>query len=203
MSPAGRMEFCPEGEPSREDLRRELAALRRRVEELVRSGAELAEAGTRLMDDRMNRGLGRVEGMHARVLAGAAETAAPAAPDGRPAAWAAGWREGWESMDEHLALQRVRGRLDLAEREVARRQAIIEGRAVPPTDEEIEAHAAAGGKWRVTARWGRIGGRPSTDTVNSWAPGIARLLREQEDTRWWATDADDVLCDWPTARTAP
>ena len=26
MSPAGRMEFCPEGEPSREDLRRELAA---------------------------------------------------------------------------------------------------------------------------------------------------------------------------------
>ena len=32
---------------------------------------------------------------------------------------------------------------------------------------------------------------------------FCRLLREQEDTRWWATDADDVLCDWPTARTAP
>lgn len=103
MSAAGRTEFCPEGEPSREVLLGQLADLRRRLDAAARAGNDLADA-------RMNRGLGYAEGMHARALAGPAATTAPATPAGaaeHPAAWAAGWREGWDSMDEHLTIQRL------------------------------------------------------------------------------------------------
>lgn len=85
---------------------------------------------------------------------------------------------------------------DALRAEVAALRAVIDGRAVPPTDAEIDAHAAVGGKWRVRAQWS-AGPRMSVDDVNAWAPGVARLLRGQENTHWWATDADDVLCAWP------
>lgn len=75
----------------------------------------------------------------------------------------------------------------------------IMGRTVPPTDAEIEAHAAAGGRWWVIAEWGRnnVNHVRSGSWVQPWAMQIARLLREQENTRWWAHDASGAPCAWP------
>lgn len=117
--------------------------------------------------------------------------------------------------DAERALIAERQRADAAEAEVAtaraladalradneRLRAIVEGRSEAPTDAEIDAHAAVGGKWRVRAQWNRRSTRQSVDTVYSLAPQIAALLREQESAHWWATDADDVLCAWPVTPT--
>lgn len=81
---------------------------------------------------------------------------------------------------------------------IDRQRAIIEGRTTPPTDAEIEAHAAAGGKWWVFARWNRGGAEKSANVIHSWAPGVARYLRDgQPDARWWALDASWAPCAWP------
>lgn len=79
--------------------------------------------------------------------------------------------------------------------EVDALRAIVEGRTVPPTDEEIMAHCRGVGAWVVTSP--------------SWVQrvrGIAsvRMLaddhRESEDAtwRWIALDATGRPCAWPT-----
>lgn len=71
------------------------------------------------------------------------------------------------------------------------------GRTTAPTDAEIAAHAAAGGVWLVRAEWRE--GRQSIDFVQSWAPRIAKLLREYNSATWWmALDATHMPCGWPT-----
>ena len=73
---------------------------------------------------------------------------------------------------------------------------LIAGRTTPPTDAEIAAHAAADGIWLVRAGW--RDGRQSIDFVQSWAPQIARLLRDEYDSTWWLPlDATQMPCAWP------
>lgn len=82
--------------------------------------------------------------------------------------------------------------------EIERQREIIAGRTTAPTDAEIEAHAAAGGKWWVFAQWNRGGAEKSANIIHSWAPGVARYLRDgQPDARWWALDAAWAPCAWP------
>lgn len=82
-------------------------------------------------------------------------------------------------------------------------RAIIEGRTTPPSDEEIAAHAAAGGSWlcRIEA--------PDLEPLDSsaWlaqssgrmAQQAARWRRTQHKVfyRWWALDAQRRPCAWP------
>jgi hypothetical protein len=51
----------------------------------------------------------------------------------------------------------------------------------------------------VIAEWGRnnVNHVRSGSWVQPWAMQIARLLREQENTRWWAHDASGAPCAWP------
>lgn len=73
-------------------------------------------------------------------------------------------------------------------------RATVEGRTVAPTDAEIEAHAAAGGRWRSALMHLR-GGHDWMDDddvrakVRLSAPGT---------WRWWALDATGRPCPWPT-----
>ena len=87
--------------------------------------------------------------------------------------------------------------------EVRRLRAIIDGRNVPPTDAEIDAHRAAGGGWIV-------GDRPFYLSVEV---RDARSLCERRAAlhvaeppmwppyRWIALDADGRPCAWPTVPT--
>lgn len=69
-------------------------------------------------------------------------------------------------------------------------------RATAPTDAEIEAHGAVGGVWMVRAEW--VVGRQRFDVVQSWAPQIAKLLRDHNSATWWfALDATHMPCAWP------
>ena len=85
--------------------------------------------------------------------------------------------------------------------EVAGLRANAEGRTVPPTDDEIDAHALAGGSWIVGVR-----------TVHR--PRDAREVREMCERRaalhaesppgwppfrWLAFDRVGALCPWPVA----
>lgn len=77
---------------------------------------------------------------------------------------------------------------------VSRLRAIIEGRTTPPTDEEIAAHAATGGRWAVSTRDG------SADLVT--LPRAVHLLRDERapryaPKRWVALDTDCRPCAWP------
>lgn len=76
--------------------------------------------------------------------------------------------------------------------------AIIEGRATPPTDEEIAVHQAHGGEWLGF----RADGPP-------WRRGavIADFTYSEEHVRaahrcarWWAIDAEGRPCAWPVTQ---
>lgn len=75
--------------------------------------------------------------------------------------------------------------------EVLRLRAIIAGRTVAPTDEEIAQHWRSGGGWLYARPQGcRASVTVAIETTQSLArDGIARS--------WWALDADGRLCDWP------
>jgi len=80
-----------------------------------------------------------------------------------------------------------------AERDALR--AIIDGRTVPPTAEEIEAHHAAGGAWLVTlpaVRQVRV--RPETRCTDT--PSEVSRLWWSEGARWVAI-TDGRPCAWP------
>lgn len=87
-----------------------------------------------------------------------------------------------------------------AERDAARAvvalRAIIEARTVAPTDAEIAAHSDRGGLWLVRAEWRE--GRHSIDFVQSWAPQIAKILRDHNGATWWMPlDSTGRPCAWP------
>ena len=87
---------------------------------------------------------------------------------------------------------------------------IIEGRTVPPTDAEIEAHARAdaGGLWRWVARVdGEVIAGCSRDR-EEWCSteplaGLPRRIGAVYTVRWWALDSTGRPCAWPVVTEAP
>ncbi len=86
---------------------------------------------------------------------------------------------------------------------VAELEAIIAGRTTPPSAAESEAHAAAGGSWRVV-----VGGKAvpwAASEPVSWSGidggAVRRIMRDYSDgDPWcWALDADGRPCAWPVA----
>lgn len=77
-----------------------------------------------------------------------------------------------------------------AERDALR--AIVEGRTMPPTPAEIVAHEATGGYFlfRDHDETGRV---YDADCLQALLDDAHRHL-----TRWWAHDANDAPCAWPT-----
>lgn len=98
-------------------------------------------------------------------------------------------------MREQLAAETARA--DAAEQECARLRAIVDGRTTPPTDAEIAAHEAAGGKWRARTPLG--GGVADTDMMSEGsALRWASVCRERGiAATWWALDAAGRPCAWP------
>lgn len=87
-----------------------------------------------------------------------------------------------------------------AERDAARAvvalRAIIEGRTVPPTDAEIAAHHAAGGRWRCLVPnrlW------QSKDAMHDSTARIQRATLEVDGgpAVWWSIDSTGRPCAWP------
>lgn len=72
--------------------------------------------------------------------------------------------------------------------EVLALRAIIDGRTVPPSAKEIEAHAAAGGEWLLRWPWELgWGATICTDTRDEWSEGAVCI----------ALDAERKPCAWP------
>lgn len=88
------------------------------------------------------------------------------------------------------AARRMCRRAARAESRVVELEAIVAGRATPPTYAEINAHAAAGGSWLV-----RYGYR--TEVVDAAAAKIATESDEPRVIRWWSVDQEHCLCAWP------
>ncbi len=66
-------------------------------------------------------------------------------------------------------------------------RATTEGRAAP-TEAEVRAHAATGGRWRARLSHGGI--------YTARYPDAAIL--DHDGALWWAIDRDDNNCPWPT-----
>ncbi len=79
--------------------------------------------------------------------------------------------------------------------EVLRLRAVIEGRVVPPTPKEIEAHRAEGGRWLVLRRSTTGDYYPDVDS----GPG-AVLYDGATPCRWWPLDAEGRPCPWPKVK---
>jgi len=75
--------------------------------------------------------------------------------------------------------------------------AIIEGRATPPTDAELAAHAERGALWMVAHERGDI-----FATMMSW-PSSRDWHVYKGATRWWPFTIDGRPCAWPTAPQRP
>lgn len=104
-----------------------------------------------------------------------------------------------------LAAMAARERETAAERDALRTmlveaRTIIGGRAVPPTDAEIDAHAAAGGLWIVVDGAGAGYVRSHLPTVRE----IAGWHRDRDASwTWLPLDRNRRICAWPTTGGAP
>lgn len=116
-------------------------------------------------------------------------------------ALAAGYVPAAAYRDLAATASAARAERDAALTEVARLRAIIEGRTIPPTPAEIEAHEETGGRWRCITMVSRR--RDADRMVGRVALAhIAELdAAGFTSVRWWATDFDGRLCPWPTAPT--
>lgn len=95
--------------------------------------------------------------------------------------------------------------------EIKRLRARAEGRSGPPSDAEIIAHAAVGGRWRVVehpcerALDGRTYTRSSRTRELSDLPIVQAYLVEIAEsglsTTWWPLDAHHMPCDGPVGAT--
>ena len=95
-----------------------------------------------------------------------------------------------------------RTRADAAEAEVARLRAIVEGRTKAPTDDEVAAHAAAGGRWRWIVRRPDGGVFESLSGESEWPPsdpleGVTARIVAGASVTWWTLDAQRRPCAWP------
>lgn len=104
--------------------------------------------------------------------------------DGAHPAW-------WRGHDR--AAEVWRERVEAAEREAARLREIIEGRTVPPTDEQMDAIRASGGAVRIQVV------RASGGTLRGHVYDHDEVLQFQrvDGIRWWAHDASGRPCAWP------
>lgn len=88
--------------------------------------------------------------------------------------------------------------------EVQRLRDIILGWSIPPNDAQIEAHAAAGGRWLIATR------HPDDDDGGAEAPCVfvldhgtlepAAYRVNSRTIRWWALDASGAPTQWPVAK---
>ena len=76
--------------------------------------------------------------------------------------------------------------------ELLAQRAIIAGRTVGPTDEEIEAHGAAGGAWLLLWEDGVL------STVTKASAVKRAFASETAPVRWHALNAQRCPCAWPT-----
>ena len=89
------------------------------------------------------------------------------------------------------ALTTAREERDAARAEAAGLRAVVEGRTVPPTPQEIAAHHdASGSGWLVSSDRDVI---PYTLCRSEARDGGA-----PDGARWWPLDASGRPCDWPT-----
>lgn len=108
-------------------------------------------------------------------------------------------RYGYRLGGTSRTVTRLAGMTITLRERVAVLEAMTEGRATPPTDAEIAAHAATGGRWR--ARWMFMAGGWMF-MAGGWMymnAGEARRVREESfgSMLWWPLDANDRLCAWP------
>lgn len=87
--------------------------------------------------------------------------------------------------------------------QVAALRAIIEGRTVAPTDAEIDAHEAAGGTWTCTTAGEWLFSDAGMDAEG--ARNLRGVLAADSwaKPRWWAHDANDTPCAWPSVSREP
>jgi len=93
----------------------------------------------------------------------------------------------------------LRGLTDAMRADNVRLRAIIEGRATAPTEAELVAHIAAGGRWLVSS--------PGEPDVPLWSMPVAsvehglRVAQDHHDLNapWrWHALLDGRPCPWPT-----
>ena len=77
--------------------------------------------------------------------------------------------------------------------ELAALRAIIDGRTIPPTGDEIEAHHHAGGSWYVASTHGRALTTTRADAVAL----CAHLAASKYPATWWAISVRGRPCAWP------
>ena len=105
-----------------------------------------------------------------------------------------------EPRQKHSALSAQLAQVT-AERDALR--AIVEGRTAPPSDDEIEAHEAAGGLWRWVATIdGEVVPGLSGDACEAFRGGafasfVSRRRGVVYAETWWALDAQGRPCAWP------
>lgn len=105
----------------------------------------------------------------------------------------------WRERPDGAQMQHA---LDVARAEVLALRSIVEGRAVPPTPNEVEAHRATGGSWRwsVISRGLAMAGMGGTSQTPHGSAIPAGWRREDHITEcWWALDREDRPCAWPVA----
>jgi sirohydrochlorin ferrochelatase len=110
-------------------------------------------------------------------------------------------RDGARDLAQEAQEARIALELAEARAEVVRLRAIVEGRTVPPTDTEIDAHMAGDGWWLVAANIGTASSLHMLyDTMHAnQACVTARAIREHGGVaaRWWPLDAMGQPCAWP------
>ena len=86
----------------------------------------------------------------------------------------------------------LRAQLAAAEAERDALRAIVEGRATPPTDAEVDALRADGGAFRYRTNVGAAGWVHTQHDLH-----LPPFVRGDRQT-WWAHDAERRPCAWPT-----
>lgn len=105
-----------------------------------------------------------------------------------------------EALAAHVLLARASESVAswIAERDALR--AIIDGRSTPPTNAEIDAHDAGGGRWRWVVTPDGVF-RGFSGDLEKWEPSCAVLDARHRAafyvTRWWPLDATGRPCAWP------
>lgn len=101
-----------------------------------------------------------------------------------------------ESVDEANALRMERAAL----------RAIVDGRTAPPTEAEIAAHEAAGGRWRSIVPGEFILSTGDGDAEDARQTSAVQRANEpiimRAGVRWWAIDAQGRCCAWPVVAEA-
>lgn len=106
-----------------------------------------------------------------------------------------------KAADAHV--EAMRAEVELLREEHRRDTVAIRGRSTPPTSREIDAHAAAGGMWRMVANGPlrRMIGRGAPPTAYELVHGEAlpalMAVYAEGDPRCWPLDADGVICAGP------